>query len=192
MAEFGMWLTWRSPPALTFTAILVCFSLHALEGVSDKYYLFLAGVTTWRGPSHQGGHKPMPLPPFIPIMAHYMSPVENVSICGLWEIKTIISCETWHCIQYFYCTWVEQCSLHPVSLQPLDGSKGKSQTGGQAIVFLVLRPAKITLLSQRKRLRMQRDKAEMHKNVYFLLMQFCEDKALKLCPEIMLYVQATT
>lgn len=137
IAEFGMWLTQSSPPALTFTAILVCFSIYALEGVSDEHYLFSAGVTIWRGPSHQGGHKPMPLPPFILIMAHYMAPVENVSICGLGEIKAIISCEAWCCIQYFYCTWAEKCELHSLRLPPLDGSKGKIQAGGQANVFMV-------------------------------------------------------
>lgn len=138
MTEFGMWLTQCSPPGLTFKAILVRFSLYALEGVSNKHYLFSAGVTIWRGPSHQGGHKPMPLPPFIQIMAHYMVPIENVSICGLWEIKAIISCETWCSIQYFYFTWAQLCALHWVSLQPLDGSKGKNQAPGLANVFMVL------------------------------------------------------
>lgn len=170
-----MWLTPCSPPALTFIAILVCFSLYALEGVSDEHYLFSAGVTIWRGPSHQGGHKPMPLPPFIPIMAHYMTPIENVSICGLWEIKAIISCEAWCCIQYFNCTWTETCALHSVRLPPLDGSKGKIQA---QMSSWWLRSHFATLEENIEKMWLYR--AVMHKNVYFLHMYSWVEEPLNL------------
>lgn len=69
----------------------------------------------------------------------------------------------------FY-TWAEQCALHSVSLQPLDGNKGKRQAGGHTTVFMVYCRIHFATLEENIE-KMWLHGAEMHKNVYFLHMQ---------------------